>query len=351
MFRASCLRHPISKSENQLANFWGVNHKSVQAAFAQASSLGFADPSIAFLLAKGINSQWVSAPDGTPQTDFHLLLNSPDPRWTACRARLDGLLQPNGDKTFAAAPHGWQTFAGAMKTLPKWSQPGAFVFHRDKKVSLVQRCQLSGLCYIHAPEVVQHYLVAMNDPKVGMIDMARMIRQTFPPVQLRRHIFDDAGGASRDMLEHILAPGSVIFASCSTFYANDLKQYGPGLVTGFKVHPDFYATDAKKVKHSHSGTPTGSVVGCHAMALIGARTDKKQQWFLLQNWWKRKQFVEVSETYLKACNALVYFVKTPQMKIPTKFPKQPRLFAENDNLDKPDHLPHESPLMPPSDEP
>ena len=35
--------------------------------------------------------------------------------------------------------------------------------------------------------------------------------------------------------------------------------------------------------------------------------------------WPDKQFVGVSESYLEACGATVYFVKTPQTHVPSKF--------------------------------
>lgn len=35
--------------------------------------------------------------------------------------------------------------------------------------------------------------------------------------------------------------------------------------------------------------------------------------------WFGKQFVEVSESYLEACGATVYFVETPQARVPEGF--------------------------------
>jgi hypothetical protein len=49
------------------------------------------------------------------------------------------------------------------------------------------------------------------------------------------------------------------------------------------------------------------------MVMIGDRVavDTGKTFFLLQNWWKTKQFVEVDEDYyLKSCGAAVYFVET-----------------------------------------
>jgi len=62
-----------------------------------------------------------------------------------------------------------------------------------------------------------------------------------------------------------------------------------------------------------------------------------KSFFLLQNWWKKKQFVEVDEVYMKKCRPNIYFVETPQTKIPEEFPTNNMCtFLENENLDKPE---------------
>ena len=72
------------------------------------------------------------------------------------------------------------------------------------------------------------------------------------------------------------------------------------------------------------------------MVLIGTRRDSEtgKQWCLLQNWWPSMQFVEVSEEYLKRCQAVVHFVTTPQTEISQLFPTSKWRIAEF--VDKPD---------------
>ena len=75
------------------------------------------------------------------------------------------------------------------------------------------------------------------------------------------------------------------------------------------------------------------------MVLIGTRRDSVtgKRWCLLQNWWPSMQFVEVSEEYLKRCQAVVYFVESAQNAIPAKIPTSKSLIAEF--VDKPEvHL-------------
>eukprot|EP01041_Mallomonas_annulata_P008127 gene8127-16682_t len=50
----------------------------------------------------------------------------------------------------------------------------------------------------------------------------------------------------------------------------------------------------------------------HSMILIGARkTISGEYYFLLQNWWEVKYFIEVSSKYLFQCGATITFVNTP----------------------------------------
>ena len=165
-----------------------------------------------------------------------------------------------------------------------------------------------------------------------MIDISKLIRETFSPDELRHHIFDDAGGNSMMMLKRILQPDSIVFASFIDVYAEHLKHFGVGLVSAFEVHSEFLDREA----HSHGGRPTTQLEGLHAMMLIGARVDENEnQWFLLQNWWAAKQFVEVDVEYMERASPTIFFVKTPQTAIPTKFPINFARFAENENfLDK-----------------
>jgi hypothetical protein len=79
------------------------------------------------------------------------------------------------------------------------------------------------------------------------------------------------------------------------------------------------------------------------MALVGHRQAADgRQFFLLQNWWKLKQFVEVDYEYLEKSGATVYFIKTPQTEIPKAFPQLAGRFFELEAIDKPEGYVHES---------
>jgi hypothetical protein len=326
----------------ELASRWKLEASTVDEAAAEARALfDSSDNGIVFLLAKGVLRDKLR-----PQRmreSFELVLNPPDAEWQARRKRLDRLVQVEGDRAWDSAPEGWQTLDQWRAAVPGWEDKD--IFHLRHGVLLPQRCQLSGLCYIHAPEVLQHYLVSLTDKThKGMIDMVKLIRENFGADHLERHVFDDAGGSSLATLKAILEPGSECFSTRSSDFARCLERYGPGLVTSFGVHQDFHGAQAP----SYDGKPAGDFVGHHAMVLIGARQDGGgKRFFLLQNWWRQSQFVEVSEAYLKACGATVYFVETKQTRIPDEFPVQLRLVAENESVDKPERLMCEDPVAPP----
>ena len=52
------------------------------------------------------------------------------------------------------------------------------------------------------------------------------------------------------------------------------------------------------------------VTGMHNMVLIGARKSSVGEcFFLIQNWWEVKYFIEVSGDYMHRCLAIITFVK------------------------------------------
>ena len=142
-----------------------------------------------------------------------------------------------------------------------------------------------------------------------MVDLTTMVR-AFPGPLLRDHIFGDKGGHSLDSLRNLV--GATRGGSCKIYpvapldITNDhLRKYGPALVHQFRAHEDF--TDPNLWRYV--GEPKGDFVGHHAMVMIGVRTEgTNDRRFLLQNWWKTSQFVEMDADYLENCCAAVAFV-------------------------------------------
>mmetsp|Transcript_4080 Transcript_4080/g.6190 ORF Transcript_4080/g.6190 Transcript_4080/m.6190 type:complete len:84 (-) Transcript_4080:38-289(-) len=58
-----------------------------------------------------------------------------------------------------------------------------------------------------------------------------------------------------------------------------------------------------------------------------------KKYFLVQNWWREKQFVEISPKYLERTDAEINFVKTAQREIPKGLSLSSYHFAETEAID------------------
>ena len=103
-----------------------------------------------------------------------------------------------------------------------------------------------------------------------------------------------------------------------------MRTCGPLLVSHFEVYSDFLNDNL----YSYSGGPQGDYKGRHTMLMVGFHQMNGKLVFLLQNWWKKKQFVEVNKEYLERCGGDLHYIKTPQSMIPKTFETNPCLFAE-----------------------
>jgi hypothetical protein len=209
---------------------------------------------------------------------------------------------------------------------PEWNENNSFVVFRDhhdlqgKPHALVERFQQSGLCYMHACVVMQHYLVAMNNQdQVPMLNIAEYLKMYMPGDKLYEHIWNNKGGDSLDFLENILKeipdPANMVSLAKEALVNSDmdalLKSYGPGLVSGFAVAEHFTSPEWQHIgKYS-----VNKFKGRHAMVLVGSRVVDGMKRYLLQNWWKSKPYLEVDVAYLLSSKATIHFVKEPQMQM------------------------------------
>jgi hypothetical protein len=191
---------------------------------------------------------------------------------------------------------------------------------KGKDHALVERFQKSGLCYMHACVVMQHYLVALNNQEtIPMLNMAEYLKKYMPGTHLFEHIWNDKGGDSWEFLKSILKkrpePEQVITLANESLANADmgvlLEEHGPGLVSGFCVTEDFVSE-----KWQHLGKyRVENFKGRHAMVLVGHREVDGEKRYLLQNWWKTKSYVEVDADYLLSSDATIHFIKEEQMEM------------------------------------
>ncbi|CAE7840620.1 unnamed protein product [Symbiodinium sp. CCMP2592] len=279
-----------------------------------------------FLYAKGVLRQEVS--EARKAKLAALLL--PDDIYEESKQRLRRLVL-EGEHSQSVLDDS-NSFTRLLNLLPSWRDNLSYVaFRDDGRIScgLLERVQLSGLCYMHAPVVLQAYLVAMQATGTSkMLDLADYIRKYRTAKELEDHIFRDEGGSSQAFLREILSNSSgVVDFSCRSLVdeivgqaiikriVSNLKEFGPALVSGFMVTENFL--DAKI--HQYFGQDNSNEVGLHAMVLVGHRKDGGQDRFLLQNWWSDKGFIEVDAEYLAGQRASLVFVQSDQPDIPVQF--------------------------------
>jgi len=270
------------------------------------------DRGIEFLKKKGV---FDTLPEDERALKFsHLcnpeLIKEPEARTTYEKAqqRLLTLVSTDEEIHLTKVPDDVHLFS--EEEFPGYVKENVYFLKNPK--AKAQR-QNSGLCYMHAPAMLQHYKICESLPgekRPPMIDLLKFVKEHFTPGQLRQHLFEDRGRSSDEFLESILEPGTK-FAHAG-HPAKLFQAYGPGLVSHFEVHEDFQDSTV----HKHYGEPKGDLTGLHAMVLVGHRTDELgKQYYLLQNFWTGKQFVEVDKEYLENCNANIIFVTSPQKEI------------------------------------
>jgi len=324
---------------------WNLDAERIEAALKLLAQDGVAD-SIAdtrlFLYAKGV----LSNKDSFIRTrEFDNLLRPtdaqvPDKEKQKLRAGLERL-----ERIVVKGEHGSplkttdNRFVRFCKHIGEWGDAAkSYVVFRDHeqlkdKNAFVERVQKSGLCYMHAPIVLQHYLVRMNsDTPVMMLDMAIYLRHHMDNEALYLHIWSDHGGDSAEFLRQILVqqpePVVTTVETTAARLAERLKECGPLLVAGVRIDAVF----DDQTTMSFRGVRDDKHKGRHAMVMVGHRKDGDVDLFLLQNWWRKKPFVEVTAQYLVSCQANGYVVVTPQLTM-GQYPAGNCACIEAENLD------------------
>ena len=227
-------------------------------------------------------------------------------------------------------------FKEFTKKHPAWGDAEkSYVFWRDfpavEHISaddlMVARVQESGLCYLLAPIVLQHFLVTCGSggTEHQMINAGKFVAEEFTPGQILDHLTKEDGGPSQRFAKQIMGLHwnelKVVVISKILFLpevlAATLKKYGVGLVS--YMHADSNFNDGTD-KCSYLDDDSKDNGGGHAMVVVGHRTHAGRHIFLLQNWWRNKQLIEVSAEYMVKSQAQVHFVTKKLEHIPKTFP-------------------------------
>ena len=165
--------------------------------------------------------------------------------------------------------------------------------------------------------------IATDCSNCGIINIGKYVASVMSGDNLTNFLFQDKGGNSVETLDTICSlteddkeivriPDK---GKYPLFYKEVCEEIllnislKPALVSSFKVYSDFL--NSKNVRFS--GKPKTSDPKCperHSMVLIGARKSTAGEYFfLLQNWWEGRYFIEVSGEYMSHCDAMITFVK------------------------------------------
>ena len=211
----------------------------------------------------------------------------------------------------------------------------------------IQRVQRSGNCFLHAPAVVQSYLIK-GEKRIQVIDICKYARHSFNSEKVSRYIVGDSGGNACLEFLAMLDKERVVMSkyddveetsnctcNCPNYMFHMLRTCGPALVHCFVVDENFKTATAKRVNGHELELPcfTGRVKNDsfaekHAMALVGMRKVGDTWRFLLQNWWPDLQLVEMTGEYLKSSEARLVFAIQDQNRIPKEFARCDESYAE-----------------------
>jgi hypothetical protein len=265
---------------------------------------------------------------------------------------------------------------GDEKAPPEWSDPKkSFVFHRDdpdlvehnKANLLLQRVQDKSLCHMHAPAVLQHYLISKHSRKriqPVILDLPGFVREALSDSDFQRYVLRGEGTSSRHVLQMILEPDSSLKSvTYRDIDAAMLSAHGPAVLDGFAVCDDFGAEDGRLVydlaqcnlsrpaaapryvgcehvdlefRLAYSGDEPERCARSYAMLIVGVRTQGPSRRFLVQNWWRRLQLLEISAEYLEtlpSANFGALFVLTPQRALRSRWHRPAARYAETAYID------------------
>ena len=332
-----------------------------------------------FLYESGVADQYV--PDYARSATLLALFERGDEFQRNAFERLNRLLSDSGDVGSDSIPSDVMSFETAIELMPEWqSNLTSYVFFRDDPdiqylgvQVVVQRVQQNSLCHMYAPVLMQYYLLLKYKHGNGVstiLNLAKYIREVYNPRMLASYIIEGKGILSDRFLSSILGEDSVVrMVNFNKIDTALLKRYGPVLLTMFNVCDDFgvegrlvYSLDGcnatpreapvyigcdflvleDRLLFAKGYETMGRCRGYHAMVIVGVRKVGSSRRFLVQNWWRRHQFVEISQEYLETqppVGPSAYVVHSAPRAIPARFAQRAWRYAESTQLDTPEMEP------------
>lgn len=171
---------------------------------------------------------------------------------------------------------------------------------------IIQRVQYGRHCFLNAPLTMFIYLLLMNSgQQVPTQDLRAFVLCNLDGRDFFDFI-DGLGGYSKQVIEMLVGPQADIFTISEKEFSQGivtkefLAEHGAVLVSGCKLFPEFCGgsnVDYTGVQYKYmDAIPIDSSIKAenHAMLIV----DETDGTYLLQNWWKNAQFLEVSKAFL-----------------------------------------------------
>ena len=233
--------------------------------------------------------------------------------------------------------HPFSTYAqlsSKWNTDPEESQDCFLIFGDSFEPN--QAVQCSSYCYLQAAITAHAYAVRWGKTDAGKkVNISQYIRRTFDANRLYKRI---KGGSAFDVLKDLSALKTLRNELIEAENVEEdtlfqcLRDWGAGLVTQFHVDKKFQAPN--RLSYDGRITIEPNKKSGHAMVLVGARKEGDGKcWLLLQNWWKGKQFVEVTLDYFKTSQSVLYFFTQEHNEVHEPFTVTSHNFTEANYAD------------------
>lgn len=243
------------------------------------------------------------------------IISDPD---SATYARVHNLLTRAGDRPLVSLPDDWMTFEKFAASTPWEREDTSTVFFRD----VVPKCvvyragtgPLAGTgpsAAAAAAVVAWHYIQCLQKGRsdVAVTDVTTFVRNHLPRTELVRYVFDGVLRPTR-MLEVLCDSSELYTEAVSGLTASEIEHrfvdHGPLLLSNIKATRALLEKEV--ASHFKPPSPTefmDAAVPRHTGVIVGFRRSGGDTAFLVQCFWRQKQFYECNLAFLQGSEALV----------------------------------------------
>ncbi len=251
--------------------------------------------------------------------------------------RLVKLFMAISKKSSNTTPSDVLSYDHAIKRLPEWDDPqNSYIFYRDdkdlvdKKDVLLQRVQNSGICFMYASIMLQHCLIAKFNTTVTsppILDINKYLRDHLDNRGIVKYLYN-MGGSPIEFLRDLEYQSVCLPIELDKIDEKLMRKHGPLLLDHFGITngPVQFGTNNNLVYTSNF---TGEVTGSHVMLIVGVRPTGTSRCFLVQNWWRPYQFVEICKEAVRSANGTMHRVRLPKYYISDNLPQTNDLYSED----------------------